>query len=117
MLKVKRRGERGGRQALRRDQRLRVQKLENKEGINETHQHDRTIMADVKVSKIPEISDFIVFNLLSGHVGVSPRSHYQPYCAISGAHLFFSSIFSFSFTDLGHKVKHRPWQNDITMQT
>lgn len=60
MLKVKHRGERGGRRAPRRDQRLTVQKLPNKEEINETHQHDRVTTADVKVSKIFEISDLIV---------------------------------------------------------
>ncbi len=50
-------------------------------GINETHQHDRAITADVKLSKILEISDLIVFYLFSGHAGVSPSSHYRPYCA------------------------------------
>lgn len=99
MLKVKRRGDRGGRRALRRDQRLRVQKLENKEGINETHQHHRAITADVKVSKILEISDIIV-----------TRSHYQTYCAV---HLF-SLVLLFIFllqtwvtksnTDIGRTI-------------
>ena len=56
-------------------------KLENKEGINETHQHDRAITAGMKVSKILEISHLIVFNPFSGHAGVSPSSHYRPYCA------------------------------------
>ena len=106
MLKVKRRAKRRGRRALRRDQTVKVHKLENKEGINETQQHDRAITTDVKVSKILETSDLIVFNLFSGYVVVSPRSHYQPDCAISGAHLFFPSIIYFSFTDLGHKVQH-----------
>lgn len=56
-------------------------KLENKEGINETHQHDRAITAGVKVSKILEISHLIVFNPFSGHAGLSPSSHYRLYCA------------------------------------
>lgn len=51
--------------------------MENKECINETHQHDRAI----KVSKILEISHLIVFNPFSGHAVVPPSSHYQPYCA------------------------------------
>lgn len=50
-------------------------KLENKEGINETHQHDRAITVDVSVSKILEISHLIVFHLFSGHAAVSPSSH------------------------------------------
>lgn len=70
-------------------------KLENKEGINETHQHDRAITADVNDSKILEISDLIVFNLFSGHAGVSPSSHYRPYSA--NETILCSLVLNYSF--------------------
>lgn len=96
--------------------------LENKEGINETHQHDRAITAGVKVSRILEISDLIVFNLFSGHAGVPPSSHCQPYCAnetILCSLALISSFLDLLFIRLLHTwvtVQHQPWRNNIKMQ-
>lgn len=96
--------------------------MENKEGINKTHQHDRAITSNEEVSKILEISHLIVFNSFSGHAGVSPSSHYRPYCAnepIRRSLVFTSflvSLFIYLFADLGRKVQHQPWQNNAKMR-
>lgn len=111
----------GGGRAPSRDQRWRVQKAENKEGINETHQRGGAIAADENVSKILEASALSVFNLLSGHADISPSSHYQALLCKwdnAAAELIFSCFINFSFTDLGRNLSRtiKRWLQKLIKQ-